>query len=114
MNISNNPIKSSHIIADVYINGIFPDIEELLDISIKETKELTVIKKFKHNFNPIGLSLIYILAESHISVHTWPEYNYMSIDLYTCGKTTPENTLDNLLSKLDIHNLNTQTIQRGV
>jgi S-adenosylmethionine decarboxylase len=45
----------------------------------------TVIKPFFHQFNPHGVSGIVVIAESHFSIHTWPEYGYCAIDVFTCG-----------------------------
>jgi len=45
----------------------------------------TVVQTYIHHFNPIGLSGVLIIAESHIAIHTWPEENYASFDIYTCG-----------------------------
>jgi len=39
-----------------------------------------------HQFNPHGVSGVIIIAESHISIHTWPEYGYAAIDIFTCGE----------------------------
>ncbi len=38
-----------------------------------------------HTFNPHGISGVIVIAESHLAIHTWPEYGYCSIDIYTCG-----------------------------
>ena len=38
-----------------------------------------------HTFNPHGISGVIVIAESHLAIHTWPEYNFASIDVYTCG-----------------------------
>jgi spermidine synthase len=43
-----------------------------------------ILKEIKYEFLPIGCSIIFLLAESHISIHTFPEKNYISFDLYTC------------------------------
>jgi len=107
------PVKSCHIIVDLYYKDKDLPIESLMDTAITSAKELTVVDKFKHNFNPIGLSLIYILSESHISIHTWEEYNYLSIDLYTCGGKSPKKTLNHFLDNVDVEKINIQTIQRG-
>lgn len=45
----------------------------------------TVLSVTTHQFEPFGMTGIAVLQESHISVHTWPEYGYASIDIYTCG-----------------------------
>jgi S-adenosylmethionine decarboxylase len=45
----------------------------------------TIIKSVFHRFQPFGVSGVVVIAESHLAIHTWPEYNYASVDLYTCG-----------------------------
>jgi len=47
----------------------------------------TIIDSRFHRFNPYGISGVVIIAESHLAIHTWPEFNYASIDIYTCGTT---------------------------
>ena len=44
----------------------------------------TILQKCRHEFEPQGFSLVYLLAESHMSVHTFPEKAYAAIDVYTC------------------------------
>jgi len=39
-----------------------------------------------HKFNPYGLSGVVVIKESHFAIHTWPEYNYAAVDLFSCGK----------------------------
>jgi len=48
---------------------------------------VTVLKSYHHQFNPHGVTSIFLLAESHFTVHTWPEYNYMAVDIFTCGSS---------------------------
>ncbi len=45
----------------------------------------TLIKAITHKFSPQGVTCIAAIAESHISVHTWPEYGYCAVDIFTCG-----------------------------
>ncbi|MCD6482692.1 MAG: adenosylmethionine decarboxylase [Candidatus Aenigmarchaeota archaeon] len=48
-----------------------------------------------------GISIVAIVAESHISIHTWPEYGYATVDVYTCGEyTKPEEAFDFIVEKL--------------
>jgi len=46
----------------------------------------TILEKIQHIFDPQGFTTIYLLSESHISIHTFPENNYAAIDIYTCRK----------------------------
>lgn len=45
----------------------------------------TVVQKNFHMFNPYGVSGVVVIAESHLAIHTWPEYGYAAVDLFTCG-----------------------------
>jgi S-adenosylmethionine/arginine decarboxylase-like enzyme len=45
---------------------------------------LHVVEKVTHKFEPIGKTFIYILSESHLAIHTWPEYKLLHLDLVTC------------------------------
>lgn len=46
----------------------------------------TVIQSVFHMFSPHGVSGITIIAESHMSIHTWPEYRYAAVDIFTCSE----------------------------
>ncbi|MFQ5729525.1 MAG: adenosylmethionine decarboxylase [Waddliaceae bacterium] len=46
----------------------------------------TIVQKNFHLFNPYGVSGVVVLAESHLAIHTWPEYHYAAVDLFTCGE----------------------------
>jgi len=45
----------------------------------------TVVGNLFHLFNPHGVSGVVVIAESHLAIHTWPEYGYAAVDLFTCG-----------------------------
>ena len=45
----------------------------------------TVLNRFSHQFHPQGVTIVYALAESHLSIHTFPEEGSCAIDVYTCG-----------------------------
>jgi len=45
----------------------------------------TLLSVKTHKFSPQGISGVAIIAESHISIHTWPEYGYAAVDIFTCG-----------------------------
>jgi spermidine synthase len=48
----------------------------------------TIIDSIFHHFKPYGVSGVVVIAESHFAIHTWPEHNFASVDLFTCGETT--------------------------
>jgi S-adenosylmethionine decarboxylase len=66
-------------------------------------------------FSPTGVSGVVIVAESHISIHTWPEKGYAALDVYTCGtKANPEKAVDYILDKLRAKYAHVSEIKRGI
>lgn len=47
----------------------------------------TIVRHTFHEFSPFGVSGVVVIAESHVAIHTWPEYNYAAVDIFTCGET---------------------------
>ncbi|OGO24464.1 MAG: S-adenosylmethionine decarboxylase proenzyme [Chloroflexi bacterium RBG_16_50_9] len=75
----------------------------------------TVLSESFHHFNPQGVSGVVIIAESHLSIHTWPEYGYAAVDIFTCGTTVePRKAAEALIEKLEAKNPTLMEIQRGV
>ena len=67
-----------------------------------------------HAFAPHGVTGVLLLAESHLSVHTWPEHGYAAVDLFTCGPASPEAALPILRAALGARELECVTVVRGV
>lgn len=67
-------------------------LEEVESFAQKLVKglELKVLKKTSHAFEPCGITLIFILAQSHLAIHTWPESGLLHIDLVSCAKIDGE------------------------
>ena len=61
--------------------------------------DATLINLVTHSFKPQGVTGLALLAESHISIHTWPEIGYAAIDVFTCGDHTMPEKACNLLAK---------------
>jgi S-adenosylmethionine decarboxylase len=75
----------------------------------------TVVGSVFHQFNPHGISGAIIIAESHIAVHTWPEYAYAALDIFTCGSTIdPRNIADAVKDALHAGSMHITRLQRGV
>jgi S-adenosylmethionine decarboxylase proenzyme len=67
-----------------------------------------------HHFAPQGVSGVVVIAESHLSIHTWPEYGYAAVDIFTCGNTVkPEKAAEVMVSELGSGNHSLREIQRG-
>lgn len=61
----------------------------------------TILQTASHKFHPQGVTGILLLAESHISIHTWPEEGKAAVDCYTCGESDPKIACDLLLEKFE-------------
>jgi len=68
-----------------------------------------------HKFSPQGISGVVVIAESHLSIHTWPEFGYAAVDIYTCGPTTdPQKACDYLAEALEAKQVARSVVERGI
>ena len=75
----------------------------------------TMVTENFHHFNPHGVSGVIIIAESHLTIHTWPEYKYAAVDLFTCGETVdPWIAFDVLKESLKSKKYEYYELQRGL
>jgi S-adenosylmethionine decarboxylase len=58
---------------------------ERLFVNAAKAAKATVVEHVFHKFSPHGVSGVVVISESHLAVHTWPEYNYAAVDIFTCG-----------------------------
>jgi S-adenosylmethionine decarboxylase len=73
-----------------------------------------IVTETFHHFSPHGVSGAVIIAESHLSIHTWPEYGYAAVDLFTCGDTVSSEAAFNYLREmLESAQVSTMEIHRG-
>ena len=78
-----------HVLVELYdcdpklLNNV-SGIEKIM-VDAAEHSQATVINVTFHHFSPYGVSGVVVIQESHLTIHTWPEYGYAAIDLFTCG-----------------------------
>jgi S-adenosylmethionine decarboxylase len=72
----------------------------------------TVLETVFKKFDPQGATVICLLAESHISIHTWPEEGKAAVDVYTCGDSDPKLGCDMIISQLHSTNHTLSYIER--
>jgi len=70
-------------------------IKELFD-NICKKYNYTILNRMEHIFEPQGLTILYLLSESHISIHTFPERNYAALDIYTCREYENNNIYEEI------------------
>ncbi len=107
-----------HLIIELFdcdqeiISGV-KAVEEIILEAVR-LSEATIIESFFHLFPPDGVSGIVIIAESHFSIHTWPEYGYSAVNIFTCGESVDSRkALSFLKEKLKAKNVSTMELERG-
>ena len=77
--------------------------------------EATIIDVVFHEFNPFGISGVVVIAESHLSIHTWPEYRYAAVDIFSCGDILkPEVAANYLVEQFGAERTSVVEMQRGM
>jgi S-adenosylmethionine decarboxylase len=80
-----------------------------------EVAGATVLKTAFQDFNPQGVSGVVVIAESHLTIHTWPEHGYAAVDIFTCGSTVdPWRATRYLEQELEAANMQVRDFQRGM
>ena len=75
----------------------------------------TYINHYFHKFSPQGVSGVVVIAESHLSIHTWPEDGYAALDVFTCGdKSIGDKVVQNLVKSFNTTDYTITYILRGV
>ena len=78
-----------HVLAELYNcdSNVLNNVELIERYMVEAAVECgaTVVEKNFHMFSPFGVSGVVIISESHLAVHTWPEFGYAAVDLFTCG-----------------------------
>ncbi|MEE9199871.1 MAG: adenosylmethionine decarboxylase [Candidatus Brocadiales bacterium] len=89
------------------------EIEKIVRQAAVEAK-VTVIEAVCHRFSPSGVTCLAVLAESHISVHTWPKEGYVAADIFTCGRTAdPQKAVEYLKRAFKPKDSKTVVLTRG-
>ena len=75
----------------------------------------TILRSVFHRYAPQGVSGVVVIAESHISIHTWPEYGYAAVDFFTCGESVdPHKANEHMKLKLGAKNAFVNELKRGI
>lgn len=109
--------EGKHIIMDA--SGCSPELlndlnylKELL-VEAAEKANATVLNVAFHHFTPQGVSGVVVISESHLSIHTWPEYGYAALDFYTCGDIDPKAACEYVADSLKAGHVLTTEVARG-
>jgi S-adenosylmethionine decarboxylase len=105
----------------VELHGCDPDALKSIDlireamVTAAKIANATIIGVSFHEFSPFGISGVVVIAESHLSIHTWPEYRYAAVDIFTCGdQLKPEVAVDYITLQLKSKNVSVVEVRRGL
>ena len=96
---------------------IIKSLEKVRNALVSAAKEAkaTIVNVSFHEFNPFGISGVVVIAESHLTIHTWPEYAYAAIDIFTCGEIIkPEVAASYLIEQFECKNPSIVEMKRGI
>lgn len=89
------------------------NLKQVLELAVRRAGA-TLLNMKIHRFVPDGFSALVLLAESHISLHAWPEYAYVAVDVFTCGEADPEVIIEVLKDYLQPAESAQITLERGL
>ena len=91
------------------------DIVRTSMVEAAKRAQATIVDIVFHEFNPFGISGVVVIAESHLAIHTWPEYRYAAVDVFSCGESLqPQLAVDYLVEQLGAARASVVELQRGV
>jgi len=106
----------THLILDCWGASRLTDIDHI-ESALREAVDITgatLLHIHLHHFTPNGgVSGVAVLAESHISIHTWPERNYAALDIFMCGETQPEKAIAVFEKAFQADSIKVTNLQRG-
>lgn len=107
----------THLVLDLWGASRLDDLEHI-EATLREAVEVsgaTLLHIHLHHFTPNGgVSGVAVLAESHISVHTWPERDYAAFDVFMCGDALPYKTIDVFKTAFGPTSVQVNDLKRGM
>jgi S-adenosylmethionine decarboxylase len=106
----------AHLIVDIYGGSRLNDLDHIEETLRKcvAASGATLLHIHLHHFQPQGVSGVAVLAESHISIHTWPERAYAAVDVFMCGEAQPHKAIEVLRHAFHPRMLTVSEHRRGV
>ena len=105
-----------HLIIDLHGAERLDDLEHI-ETTLRrcvEASRATLLHIHLHHFQPNGVSAVAVLAESHISIHTWPDANYAALDVFMCGSADPDACIPVLREAFSAKRVGVNEILRGL
>lgn len=106
----------THLIVDLWGADRIDDLD-YVEATLREcvaAAEATLLHLHLHHFTPNnGISGVAVLAESHISIHSWPESGYAALDIFTCGDAKPHRAVEVLRRRFKPSHVVVEEVRRG-
>ena len=107
-----------HILAEFYeCDPAMLNDPAAIEQAMNEAAEVsgaTIVQSVFHMFSPYGVSGVVVVAESHLAVHTWPEYGFAAVDFFTCGEVDAGAAIRCLEERFGAGRVTSREIERGV
>jgi S-adenosylmethionine decarboxylase len=107
-----------HLLCEFYgcDRGPLDDVEAVAAILRAAAHEVgaTIVAEAFHRYAPHGVSGTLLIAESHLSLHTWPEHGYVAVDIFTCGGLDPRPGFALIAARLGARSTRAHEIARGL
>ena len=111
-------LKVKQLLVDLYGCQGGLDDDKFLQMVLEEAAVKagsTVVNRLVHRFHPVGVSVFLILAETHISIQTWPERGYAAVDIFVCGEgKDPSAAWEAIREKLEPESFEVKEITRSI
>ena len=109
---------SVHLIGELFNcnNSYIDDFDKVENVMIEAVKisKSTLVNSFFHKFSPYGVTGVIIIAESHFTIHTWPEYYYTAIDIFTCGNVDYKPAMEYIKNEFEAERYSIFQFKRGI
>src|SRR5215467_1590653 len=108
-----------HVLLELYDCDaeVLKDLETVREEMVEAARRAraTIVTVTFHEFNPFGISGVVVISTSHLSIHTWPEYRYAAVDIFSCGDVVqPQVAIDYLTRAFLAERVSVVELQRGL
>ena len=76
--------------------------------------QVGIVEECYHKFEPIGITYIAVITTSHFSIHTWPEYQYAAVDIFSCNEELPQKMAEELMREFGAKSQRAQVFERKI
>ena len=112
-------ILGRHVVAEIHgcdfeiLNNVKKVEEIMVNAALDAGAEVREV--VFHKFSPQGVSGVVVISESHLAIHTWPEFGYAAVDVFTCGdKVNPWDACNFLTERFGAKHMTASEVKRGM